>query len=536
MLWRRGTGWRMKQIQITDPRGEIHVYSVDKESVEIHVGRSSDNDIVLNDPAVSRQHAIIRIVGSTFTVVNRSSLGVVVGGKRIDDRCQVTPGVPIEVGPYTLELQESADRSWDAIPLPEETDPSRKVPFQSHRHEHRTPVPHALSDDYLPSAPPSGVPAALGIAQLELGLRTLRTIGRNANFVCSPASLAVLFGSLWGGARGPSRTEIEGAFGWIGSGEAQLQRWLDALDPSAITDPGAPAVYRLANALWFDASVRFVPGYPETWCGGAPRRADFSQPSAVAGAVNDWVSALTDGFLPRVIEPSMLNPSMRLLMANALYLKARWETDLAQAAPVPFHNLDGSAPVVRWMTDSGNYRWARRRDFEVLSKPYRGCSLEFVIVLPDEGAFESVAGRLTGGALAEDLNYMSDRVVSLGMPYFTAESGGVDPKAVLQALGVQSVFEPRRCDLRGISPDARDPGRELFVGRVIHHAKIEVDERGTEAAAFSAMGVPMGGMGTYDPPVVFWANRPFLYLIRDEKSGMPLFVGQTTNLAPEKVR
>jgi serpin B len=170
------------------------------------------------------------------------------------------------------------------------------------------------------------------------------------------------------------------------------------------------------------------------------------------------------------------------------------------------------------MRRCGEYGYLEGDGFQMVQIPYLGWELSMEILLP----------RAAGGlpALERDLDpenfqeaLLRSREVDLSIPRFKVASS-FSVAAALKALGMERAFALGMADFSGIAP-----GSELFIGEVLHKAYVDVNEEGTEAAAATTMAMPMAAM-EQEPPVVFKADRPFLFLIRHRETGAILFLGR----------
>ncbi|OQC20675.1 MAG: Serpin (serine protease inhibitor) [Planctomycetes bacterium ADurb.Bin069] len=214
----------------------------------------------------------------------------------------------------------------------------------------------------------------------------------------------------------------------------------------------------------------------------------------------------------------------RLVLANAIYMKSAWadefEPELTKEAP--FHAAGGRAVKARFMHRVGSYRYLAGDGFQAVALPYSARRLALVILLPAEaGGTAALEKKLAPEALALWIDGMQYRPVDLALPRFTLTSTPPVVKA-LKALGMTKAFKPREADFAGIAKT-----NELFIGDVIHKARIELDEKGTEAAAATAVVMAGRAMAPdREEPVVFRADRPFIFLIRHERTGAILFIGR----------
>jgi serpin B len=279
----------------------------------------------------------------------------------------------------------------------------------------------------------------------------------------------------------------------------------------------------VTNGLWVQSGYPIVDAFHDLLAGGfhadvAP--ADFQQnPDAACRLINDWMKAKTAGRVPSVVES--LLPSTRLVVANAVTMQATWQSPFLpeQTVASPFYPLVGSTVQVATMRHRGRFIYARGEGLKLLEMPYRGGRLSMVVVLPgDRQGLPELERSLTSQRLSALLTSMQRTEVEISLPRFEVESA-TSLNAALEAIGVRLAFS-QDADLSGI-----DGSHRLAIGLVAHRAMVKVDERGTEAAAGSA--VVVATKGAYPGrPEVFQADHPFLFLVRDSQTGAIWFMGR----------
>jgi serpin B len=221
------------------------------------------------------------------------------------------------------------------------------------------------------------------------------------------------------------------------------------------------------------------------------------------------------------------------VLANAIYLKAPWADEFSGAAttPQPFH-VRGGAPVdVPMMRkEDQHFGYAKRDGFTAVSIPYTGNELQFLVLVPDEinglGALES---KLNADMLAQRAK-LEERDVDLSLPKFKFEPPTMALGEKLQALGMKTAFDQPTgsANFDRIAP--RKPNDYLYLSQVFHKTFIAVDEKGTEAAAATAVVMTYrSAMVKRSPPIEVKVDRPFLYAIQHVPSGACLFLGRVTD-------
>jgi serpin B len=386
----------------------------------------------------------------------------------------------------------------------------------------RADVPRASAD------PLDAMPAATAIN--GFGLELLRRSGAGGgNVVVSPASVALALAMARAGARGETAAEMDAVLGAVASDEHA--GWLNALDAALAgrsgTFPDAtgkpyPVALRIANAPFSQRGMTLVPAYLEALAsrfGAGLRLVDYrADPEAARRLINGWVDEQTVQRIPELLVPGIIKTDTRLTLVNAIYLKAPWLTPFSPDATKPgaFSRPDGSTVDVPMMSLSESFPYAEGTGWRAVELPYVGGSLALTIIVPDDmAAFQS---SLTPDLLAGVTGALQPRPVQLALPKFGIESK-TDLALTLAAMGMPLAFDPDRADFSGITTDER-----LVISAVIHQANIDVDEKGTEAAAATAVVMRM--TSAPQEPVTLRVDRPFLFALRDVPTGAILFLGR----------
>jgi serpin B len=378
------------------------------------------------------------------------------------------------------------------------------------------------------SAPPNAAqqvastPADVAAASNAFGFDLYARVTHGAdNVIISPFSAAVALNMASAGARGQTRTEMLGVLyiypRHAGSAHAALGGLLGALNAR---DGTAGLSLHVADRLWGPSGAAFKPdllGLLRDSYGAPLETVDFARtPGAARAAINQWVATQTRGRVPELLKDSDLSPTTNLVLTNAVYFKGTWEKPFPPEATQP--RRFGDVFTVPMMAQAGAFDYARDGDVQILELPYRG-DLSMVVVLPDgpddlPAVERKVALNYTNWVAALRTTY-----VGLWLPRWKTTSR-LDLGAPLQDAGMRLALTPA-ADFSGMSDV------QLFISKVVQEAFIDVSEAGTEAAAATAVEILEGGLG---PTTLFHADHPFLYLIRDRKTGAVLFLGRVASV------
>jgi serpin B len=293
--------------------------------------------------------------------------------------------------------------------------------------------------------------------------------------------------------------------------------------------PDRPADVQLftANALWTRAGERILADFQkriEINYQGGLRPVDFQHaPEEARQTINAWALEQTRGKIKDLLGSTHIDSKTLLIITNAMYFKALWASPFSRERTTQedFHASLSDVVRVDMMKQAGRFRYDDEASFQVLELPYRGDSLAMVILLPKVkdglGALES---SLTAAKIDNCVSKMSSHRMEVSLPKFklTAEC---ELKDALSELGMPVAFNPTAADFSGITGT-----RELAISAVVHKAFVEVEERGTEAAAATGVVMARTAVKIVQPPVIFRADHPFFFLIRDTSTGTILFLGR----------
>jgi len=241
-------------------------------------------------------------------------------------------------------------------------------------------------------------------------------------------------------------------------------------------------------------------------------------------AINGWVSDQTNAKIIDLIGEGDIDSTTRLVLANAIYFNAQWATPFQPSSThaEAFTRLDGSAVTENGMSQTLETSFAHGDGWQAVQIPYVGDQTAMVLVVPDAGNFPQIEKSLSGDFVQSVFAGLSGANVNVTIPKFTIKGATVHLKDTLEALGMKDAFDPNAADFSKMSVQ-----QKLYVGDVLHQAFVSVDEKGTEAAAATAV-VMKAGAAPGDP-VSIDANRPFFFFVRDIPTNTVLFVGRVVD-------
>ena len=351
------------------------------------------------------------------------------------------------------------------------------------------------------------------------------------NVVISPLSIEVALSMARAGAGGTTATEIDATMHFPSIGrDAQmnaLTRDLATQDtapplqsPAASRDPNAPPaapILTIANALFVQQGQPIGQPFLNTMAadyGSGVRTVDFTSPSAIA-VINAWVRTQTADRIQQLFDS--LDPQTKLVLANAVYLKADWATPFAEdpTSDATFTTAAGKQITVPTMHQTGSLGYASSDKWQAVALPYAGGTLTMYVIVPT--ANTPLADLLAPTTLTQISAGLHPTPLSLALPRWKSTTK-VDLVPVLNTLGIHTAFTPA-ADFSAIAP-------ELYIKQAIHRATINVDEWGSEAAAVTGLAFPASSMLA---PLTVHADHPFAYAIVNPQTGVVVFEGSVAD-------
>ncbi len=228
----------------------------------------------------------------------------------------------------------------------------------------------------------------------------------------------------------------------------------------------------------------------------------------------------TEQRVQEMLPPGSVDEATRLLLVDAVYLKAPWLTpfEAAATADAPFTRPDGIVVTVPMMRTTSQLAYAAGNGWQAVDLPYSGYALTMTVLVPDAGRLAEIEAQVSPDLVDAIVATQALRSVDLGLPRWDSESA-LSLNDALSTAGMPSAFDPRTADFTAMVDEVPEADR-LFLAAVQHQANISVDEAGTEAAAATAVAIagstaPVGG------PVTLIADRPYLFFVRDVATGDP---------------
>jgi serpin B len=354
---------------------------------------------------------------------------------------------------------------------------------------------------------------------------------QKGNLAISPLSLSTALTMTWAGAGGETAREIQKVLHLSSSaGEAVA---LTGKLIKSYEDPALGVTLHIADRLFGEKTFRFRQAFLDSTGAafGAPLEpVDFLHaPDASRQRINAWVSDATHDRIKDLVPPGAVDAGTRLALVNAMYFFGTWREQfpLESTKTAAFHLTPSESRDVPTMRRNLTCGFAAADGVQVLELAYKGSALAMTLVLPDAvDGLDAVEKRLSPATLEGWTAAMVRTLVDVALPRF--EIDPTTPLALarqLKELGMVLAFDEAKADFSGL---AEPPAAGLYVSGVFHKAFVNVDEKGTEAAAASAVIIGWRS-APQKPKVEVHVDHPFLFLIRDVRSGMILFMGRVAD-------
>lgn len=377
--------------------------------------------------------------------------------------------------------------------------------------------------------------AAITKGMNAFGFALYPRLREGAGNVCySPASLAFVLTMGYAGARGGTAREMAAVLHLpqVAPDDTDFHFLYQKLLDSLVSDLGDRNFVTIANGVWPQEGLppngHFVYLMTEHYRAGFQTLDFNNEPEQARATINRWGDVQTRGKVPDVLDPGTIQPVTVLVLTNAVYFNMEWRFKFAEEATeeLPFYPERAKTVTVPTMIQKGDQRYFETDSYQALELDYDNDEFAMVLLLPRAKDGLAALEEILGQALADSVESFADGNVHLYLPRFSMRNS-YRLEDALAAMGMPSAFQPGVADFSGIL----GPPGEIWVDFVVQKTFLEVTERGTEAAAVSAMGLTLGGGPPLPPPafVEFRADHPFLFFIRHKTTGALLFMGRVTD-------
>ncbi len=357
-------------------------------------------------------------------------------------------------------------------------------------------------------------------AVTDFGVRLLQQVLEgDKNVLLSPLSVASALAMTANGAEGDTLSQMEAV---LGMPVQELSEWLHTYREAL--PRGEKYRLDLANAIWFaekegfTVEQEFLQANQDYFDAGL-YQVPFE--ASVAGDINQWVEERTDGRIREIV--TKVSPDAVMYLVNALVFDAQWQEIYRenQVRERDFTREDGTVQKVEMM-HSAESQYLTDGQAEGFIKYYEEGEYAYVALLPREGLTVSeYVASLTGEGLRQMLLSPVSGYVDAAVPKYKSEYG-ISLEEALQEMGMQNAFDELRADFSGIGYSVEGP---VYISQVLHKTFMAVDERGTRAGAATVVEMEEGGGGFAEEIQTVYLDRPFLYMIVDCRTMVPVFMG-----------
>jgi serpin B len=341
------------------------------------------------------------------------------------------------------------------------------------------------------------------------------------NVFFSPYSIFVALAMTYEGARGDTSEQMKKVLGFEQNDEVSLCSFGRIYN---LLNIEAKYTLNTANALWKEKDYPFLEEYLNfinNYYMGEATNVDFSKPDKAAEIINLWVEENTGGKIQDMLSSGDISPSTVLILSNAIYFKGLWmkKFDVENTVDRDFEFNIGEKIQVPTMvlTDSEVlFNYTETEDLQILELPYKGDDVSMVIILPKENDLTSVEQKLNKENLSSWIESMHPTYLDVYLPKFTFKTE-YNLKNILIDMGLDIAFSSN-ADFSGMNGFGG-----IYIEKVLHKAFVEVNEEGAEAAGATTVHILKTAMP--EPPKVFDADHPFLFLIQHKETGAIIFMG-----------
>lgn len=343
----------------------------------------------------------------------------------------------------------------------------------------------------------------------------------------SPLSLSLALSTAAIGAEGDTEKQMLETLGFAGCDTEAMNTYYEKM-VNNLVGIDHKTTLDIANSIWADKTLKVKKDFIDNarkYYDSEVRTVDFESPEALK-AINKWCSQKTSGKIDKIADK--LPPDMALALVNALYFKGKWSFEFDNATVCEdFTTIDGSKVKADMMKTTKDLLYSEEEGYRLVQLPYGNGAFVMDVILPDEGVdFEEAVKAFDAGTLDLLVSTGDTREVSLKMPEFKFDYFS-ELKDILPALGMVDAFNPFMSNFNGIyEKDENGLPLTLYINTVMHKTYIDVNTKGTEAAAITFVGFGKCMSPGPSPHVDFIVDRPFIFLIREVSTGAILFLGQ----------
>ena len=371
--------------------------------------------------------------------------------------------------------------------------------------------------------------SGIAVKANEFGFNVFHSLYEENPMLISPLSLSLALSMTACGADGDTEKQMTSTLGFTGYTSEEVAGYYKKM-VEALKGIDKKTTFEVANSIWvskyLNVKEEFVSAVKDNFA-SEERTVDFTDPMVVS-QINKWCSDNTHGKITEIVKS--IPPETVMALVNALYFNGKWggfKFD-DKTKKEDFKTINGSKTKVEMMNTNSSLSYASRDGWSMVNLPYGNYAFRMSVILPPEDMkFSDAAKSLDADRFSNLTGSASPRPVNLKMPQFKYEYFIDELGDVLADLGMKDAFDASKADFRKMADVSLG---DIFIGTVKHKTFIDVNTKGTEAAAVTYVGMKYGAAAPVTSvPVDFIADRPFFYIISESSTGSILFIGQKTN-------
>ncbi|NES68278.1 MAG: serpin family protein [Okeania sp. SIO2D1] len=347
----------------------------------------------------------------------------------------------------------------------------------------------------------------------------------NENIFISPSSIAIALSMTYNGARGETQEAMAKTLNFQGMSLEEINQANQELG-NLLDSLNSDIKLNISNSIWTKIGIPFEQNFLQTnqeIYQSQVREIDFENPKTPE-IINDWIKDNTKGKIEKIIET--LDRDSVMVLLNAIYFKGNWQKEFDNFSTLdrPFYLSNGIEKQHPTMLDLSQYSYYENQTFQAISLPYGEGSVSMYVFLPkEEIGLEKFYQTLNEENWENWMLKFESQTATLTLPKFKNEYE-ITLNDILKILGMEIAFDRNTADFSGM----RSIPPELYIDEIKHKTFVEVNEKGTEAAAATSIVMPVATSAMMTNLNMF-VNRPFFFAIRDNNSGTILFMGEITN-------
>lgn len=357
---------------------------------------------------------------------------------------------------------------------------------------------------------------------------SLKETGKNISF--SPVSLNIAMGMVYGGSGNNTAVQISSVMGFLPGNEEFCKEYGEYYNYLNSFRSDTSLIFNLANRVFLDRNYLIKDDYRlliKTFFDGAFENADFrNNYKAEETHINNWVSEMTKKRINNLIPEGTLNDKTKMVLVNAIYIKSEWKYPFRETATKnkDFYSMANQSVKTDFMIQRNkDFRYADFDGKQILELPYKSSELSLIIILPHNSDAGNISSFIPDNedyvSICKQLKYND---VYVEIPRFKTESS-FKLADIMKGMGIKDAFDSS-ADFSGITDN-----NDLAISEIIQKVFFEINEKGSETAAATAV-IMYQTSAAHNPQlnqyVSFIANRPFIYIIKENRFNTPLFIGQ----------